>query len=306
MTSFLVRRVGLAVFVLFAVITVVFFVLHMTGDPIGVALLGSGASAEDIERIKHELGYDRPLAEQFWSFLAGAVQGDFGRSLQYGQDSLVLAMQRLPYTLSLAGAALLITIVVAIPLGIVAAVQRGGVVDRFVIMLAAVGQSVPSFVVGPLLILVFAVGLRWFPVAGAGAPLAIVLPAVTLALFPLSRVVRLVRTSMLEVLDSDYVTTARAKGQREVAVVMRHAFRNALLAVATVIAVQITSMIGGAVIVEAVFGWPGIGSLAKDALINSDFALAQTIVIITAAAVVLVNLITDIAYSLLDPRIGLK
>lgn len=306
MIRFLLRRTGLALFVLFAVVTVVFFVLHMTGDPIGVALLGSGASPEDIARIKHELGYDRPLIEQYLSFLGGILHGDFGNSLQYGQSSLVLAMQRLPYTLALAGVALLITIVVAVPLGILAAVSRGGAVDRIVIGLAAFGQSVPSFVVGPLLILVFAVGLRWFPVAGAGAPLAIVLPAVTLALFPLSRVMRLVRTSMLEVLGADYVTTARAKGQRESRVILNHAFRNALLAVATVIALQVTSMIGGAVIVEAVFGWPGIGSLAKDALINSDFALAQTIVIITATGVVLINLFTDIAYSLLDPRIGLK
>lgn len=306
MIRFLLRRTGLALFVLFAVVTVVFFVLHMTGDPIGVALLGSGASPEDIARIKHELGYDRPLIEQYLSFLGGILHGDFGNSLQYGQSSLVLAMQRLPYTLALAGVALLITIVVAVPLGILAAVSRGGAIDRIVIGLAAFGQSVPSFVVGPLLILVFAVGLRWFPVAGAGAPLAIVLPAVTLALFPLSRVMRLVRTSMLEVLGADYVTTARAKGQRESRVILNHAFRNALLAVATVIALQVTSMIGGAVIVEAVFGWPGIGSLAKDALINSDFALAQTIVIITATGVVLINLFTDIAYSLLDPRIGLK
>lgn len=306
MIRFLLRRIGLALFVLFAVVTVVFFVLHMTGDPIGVALLGSGASAEDIARIKHELGYDRPLIEQYGSFLAGILHGDFGDSLQYGQDSLVLAMQRLPYTVSLAAVALLITVVVAVPLGILASVHRGRAIDRAVIGLAAIGQSVPSFVVGPLLILFFAVGLRWFPVAGAGAPLAIVLPAVTLALFPLSRVMRLVRTSMLEVLGADYVTTARAKGQREGRVIIGHAFRNALLAVATVIALQLTSMIGGAVIVEAVFGWPGIGSLAKDALINSDFALAQTIVIITATAVVLINLATDIAYSLLDPRIGLK
>ncbi|WP_353114460.1 ABC transporter permease [Microbacterium sp.] len=306
MIRFLLRRTGLALFVMLAVIAVVFFVLHLTGDPIGVALLGSGASADDIARIKHELGYDRPLLEQFGSFIGGMFQGRFGNSLQYGQDSLVLTMQRLPYTLSLAGVALLLTIVVAVPLGILAAVRRGRATDRIVIGLAAFGQSVPSFVVGPLLILVFAVGLRWFPVAGAGSPMAIVLPAVTLALFPMSRVMRLVRTSMIEVLGADYVTTARAKGQREGVVIMRHAFRNALLAVATVIALQLTSMIGGAVIVEAVFGWPGIGSLAKDALINSDFALAQTIVIITAAGVVLINLITDIAYSLLDPRIGLK
>jgi peptide/nickel transport system permease protein len=287
-------------------VTAVFFVLHATGDPLGVALLGSGASLQDIERIKHELGYDRPIFIQFVDYIAGIFQGRFGISMQYGQDSMALVLERLPYTLQLAAAALVITVVVAIPLGVLAAVRRGGVTDKFVIAFAAIGQSVPSFVVGPVLILIFAVALRWVPVAGVGSPSSIVLPAITLALFPLARVTRLVRTSMLEVLESDYVTTARAKGQREGIVIMSHAFRNALLAVITVIALQITSMIGGAVIVESVFGWPGIGSFARTALINSDFNLAQTIVIVTAAGVVIVNLLTDIAYSILDPRIGLK
>lgn len=306
MIPFLFRRVGLALFVMFAVLTVVFFVLHATGDPLGVALLGSGASLEDIERIKHELGYDRPIFVQFVDYFFGIFRGDFGISMQYGQDSMVLVLQRLPYTLQLAAVALVITVVVAVPLGVIAAVRRGGVTDKLVIAMAAVGQSVPSFVVGPLLILLFAVALRWLPVAGAGAPASIVLPAITLALFPLARVIRLVRTSMLEILQADFVTTARAKGQRESLVIMSHAFRNALLSVITVVALQITSMIGGAVIVESVFGWPGIGSFARAALLNSDFNLAQTIVIVTAAGVVLINLLTDIAYSILDPRIGLK
>lgn len=306
MIIFLIRRLSLAILVLFAVVTTVFFVLHATGDPLGVALLGSGASVEDIERIRHELGYDRPVYIQYFDFLGGLAQGDFGASMHYGRDSLPLVLERLPYTLRLAAVALVIMIAVSIPLGVFAAISKGKLTDKVVTSFAAVGQAVPAFVVGPLLILFFAVGLRWFPVAGASAPGAIVLPAITLALFPLARVTRLVRTSMLEVLESDYVTTARAKGQKERKVILNHAFRNSLLAVTTVVSVQVTSMLGGAVIVEAVFGWPGIGSFARDALMNSDFALAQTIVILTATAVVLINLLTDILYSVLDPRIGLK
>ncbi|WP_051792938.1 ABC transporter permease [Amycolatopsis jejuensis] len=306
MTRFLLRRAGLAVLVLFAVVTLTFFVLHASGDPIGVALQGSGASDADVARIKHELGYDRPLPVQYVDYLGGIVRGNFGASLQYGQDSMGLVLQRLPYTLLLAGAALLVTALVALPLGILAGRRRGGVADRIAGFLAALGQSVPPFVTGPILILVFAVALPWFPVSGAGSAGSLVLPAITLALFPLSRVVRLLRSGMLEAGTAEHVSTARAKGLRERAVVLRHVFRNALLPVLTVIAVQITQMLGGAVVVEAVFGWPGIGSFARDALINSDFPLAQTIVVVTAAGVVLINLVTDLGYSLIDPRIRLR
>lgn len=303
MITFLGKRIGLAIFVVAAVTTLAFFVMHSTGDPVGVALTGAGVSADDIARIKHELGYDRPLIVQFGSFLAGVFRGDFGNSFQYGEPSLKLIMERVPNTLILAGTALALTIVVAIPMGIAASARRGGIIDQIVMVIAAIGQSVPSFVVGPILILLFAVNLQWFPVAGTGTFSAVVLPAVTLALYPIARVARLLRGSMLDTAGADFITTAEAKGVGPVKVIMRHQLRNALLPVLTVISMQIAQMLGGAIIVESIFGWPGIGSMARDALINSDFALAQTIIILIATAVVLINLLTDLLYTVVDPRI---
>lgn len=303
MITFLGKRIGLAIFVVAAVTTLAFFVMHSTGDPVGVALTGAGVSADDIARIKHELGYDRPLIVQFGSFLAGVFRGDFGNSFQYGEPSLKLIMERVPNTLILAGTALALTIVVAIPMGIAASARRGGIIDQIVMVIAAIGQSVPSFVVGPILILLFAVNLQWFPVAGTGTFSAVVLPAITLALYPIARVARLLRGSMLDTAGADFITTAEAKGVGPVKVIMRHQLRNALLPVLTVISMQIAQMLGGAIIVESIFGWPGIGSMARDALINSDFALAQTIIILIATAVVLINLLTDLLYTVVDPRI---
>lgn len=302
MITFLGKRIGLAIFVVAAVTTLAFFVMHSTGDPVGVALTGAGVSADDIARIKHELGYDRPLIVQFGSFLAGVFRGDFGNSFQYGEPSLKLIMERVPNTLILAGTALALTIVVAIPMGIAASARRGGIIDQIVMVIAAIGQSVPSFVVGPILILLFAVNLQWFPVAGTGTFSAVVLPAITLALYPIARVARLLRGSMLDTAGADFITTAEAKGVGPVKVIMRHQLRNALLPVLTVISMQIAQMLGGAIIVESIFGWPGIGSMARDALINSDFALAQTIIILIATAVVLINLLTDLLYTVVDPR----
>lgn len=303
MIVFLGKRIGLAIFVVAAVTTLAFFVMHSTGDPVGVALTGAGVSADDIAKIKHELGYDRPLIVQFGSFIAGVFHGDFGNSFQYGEPSLKLIMERVPNTLILAGTALALTIVVAIPMGIAAAARRGGIIDQIVMVIAAIGQSVPSFVVGPILILLFAVNLQWFPVAGTGSASAVILPAITLALYPIARVARLLRGSMLDTAGADFITTAEAKGVGPVKVIMRHQLRNALLPVLTVISMQIAQMLGGAIIVESIFGWPGIGSMARDALINSDFALAQTIIILIATAVVLINLLTDLLYTVVDPRI---
>ncbi|MEV7005052.1 ABC transporter permease [Streptosporangium sp. NPDC051022] len=303
MATFLLRRLLLAVFVLLAVSSVTFFALRLNGDPITESLQASGASAAEISAIRHEMGYDRPIAMQYADFLAHLARGDFGDSLRYGQPAVQLIGERLGYTLELAGVALLLTLVVAIPLGILSAVRHGTVVDRLTIVLAAVGQAVPNFVVGPLLILLFGVVLGWLPVSGAEEPTALILPAVTLALYPLARVARLLRVSMIDVAGNDYVTTARAKGVAEWAVVVRHVFRNALLPVLTIVGLQIVAMLGGAVVVETVFGWPGLGTLAKDALLTSDFPLVQAIVVLIAAGVVVVNLATDIVYSVADPRI---
>jgi len=303
MLPFIVRRLALSVFVLFCVVTATFFILNLSSDPISAALEGTAAGPADIAALKEKLGYDKPLLVRYALFMGDLLQGDFGTSIRYGQQSLGLVMERVPYTLHLGGVALLITLLCALPLGIFAAIGKGGWVDRGLAILSGVGQSVPHFVLGPLLILLFAVALGWLPVSGATKPGAVLLPAMTLALYPLVRIARVLRASMLETANEDFVVTARAKGLSPARVVLVHVLRNALLPVLTILGLQIVALLGGTVIVESVFNWPGVGSFARDALLNSDIPLAQTVIIFIAAAVVTINLVTDILYSLVDPRI---
>ncbi|MCB0189797.1 MAG: ABC transporter permease, partial [Caldilineaceae bacterium] len=274
--------------------------------PVTAVLQGTGASQDEIAALKSKLGYDQPILVRYGEFLWSAAHGDFGVSIRYGQPSIEMVMERLPYTLMLGGASISIIVALGLPLGILAAISKGGVFDRLVSTATGLAQSVPHFVVGPLLILLFAVLLKWLPVSGAATPFSIVLPAFTLALYPLALVARVLRSSMLETTAQDYVLTARAKGLPPAAIVLRHMVRNALLPVLTVIALQIVAMIGGTIVVESIFGWPGLGSFARDTLLASDFPLAQTIIIFVAGAVVTINLVTDIIYALVDPRIRLK
>lgn len=306
MARFLAQRLALAAIVVLAVASLTFFALNLTGDPITNALLQGGASAQQIIDARRQLGYDRPILIQYADFLAKAVRGEFGRSIFYGEDALPLVLNRFPYTLALAAAAMVLTIAFAVPLGALAAIFRDRPLDRFITTFIAFGQSVPIFVVGPLLILIFSVHIGLFPVSGAESRLSIVLPAISLSLYPLARITRLLRASMLEVATLDYILNARARGLSEWRVVLRYALRNALLPVLTVLGLQLGHLIGGAVIVETVFAWPGVGSFTRDALVNSDFPLAQTAVIIIALVVVIVNILTDIMYSLVDPRIRLN
>ncbi len=306
MIRFVLRRLVSAFVVLFVVASATFFVLNLTGDPVTAVLQGTGSSQEEIAALKSKLGYDRPIMVRYGDFLWSVAHGDFGVSIRYGQPSIDMVMERLPYTLMLDGAAIAIIVVLGLPLGILAASFKSGWFDRFVSAATGLAQSVPHFVVGPLLILFFAVLLRWVPVSGGATYSSIVLPALTLALYPLALVARVLRASMLETIDQDYVLTARAKGLSQPVIVLRHMVRNALLPVLTVISLQIIAMIGGTIVVESIFGWPGLGSFARDTLLASDFPLAQTIIIFVAAAVVTINLVTDIVYALVDPRIRLE
>lgn len=306
MIRFFLRRLISAAVVLFIVASAAFFVLNLTGDPVTAVLQGTGASQEEIAALKSKLGYDRPIMVRYGDFLWSVAHGDFGVSIRYGQPSIDMVMERLPYTLMLGGAAIAIIVALGLPLGILAAVFKGGWFDRFVSAATGLAQSVPHFVVGPLLILFFAVLLRWLPVSGRATSSSIVLPAFTLALYPLALVARVLRASMLETIEQDYVLTAQAKGLSPPVIVMRHMVRNALLPALTVIALQIIAMIGGTIVVESIFGWPGLGSFARDTLLARDFPLAQTIIIFVAGAVVTINLVTDVVYALVDPRIRLK
>jgi peptide/nickel transport system permease protein len=301
------RRVLLSILVVFVVASVTFFGLRLTGDPAAIAQLRAvGAPASEIAQTRHALGYDRPIPLQYLTFIKQTAEGDLGTSSSFQQRNLGLILGRLPYTLELTAAAMLLVLVLAIPLGAIAAARHGRATDRSIQTGAALGQAVPNFVIGPLLILVFAVHWQWFPVSGTGGIRALVLPALTLAIYPLSQIVRLLRNSMLEEWRSDHVATARAKGLPEHRVVTKHILRNALLPVLTLLGLQIAALMGGAVVVESIFAWPGIGRFSVQALLFGDFALAQAIVIVMTIIVVAVNLLTDIAYVYADPRIRLR
>jgi peptide/nickel transport system permease protein len=304
LTRFIVRRLLMSILVLWAVSTITFTILNRTGDPVTFSLEATGATQSDIAKVKHEFGYDRPFVVQYWSFLEHGVQGNFGDSFQYRTSATQLVLDRLPFTLRLAGVALALTLLISFPLGMLGAYRPGGIVDRFALLVAALGQSVPSFVLGPLLIILFAVSMHWLPASGSTGGKAIILPAVTLAMYPIARITRVLRASMLDVVNSEHVRVARARGVSERMILVRHVTRNALLPVVTLIGLQLTAMLGGAVIVENIFAWPGIGSLARSALLAGDLAIVQVIVILVAALAIGINLLTDLLYTVIDPRIS--
>jgi peptide/nickel transport system permease protein len=305
MTRYLVSRLIQSVIAIIGIMVVVFFILRLTGDPVWL-MLPPEATQEDYEAMKTFLGMDRPLHEQFLTYMWNAAQGDFGKSLRFrGQSALGLVVERFPATIELATVALLISITFAFPLGIIAAVKRHSIWDNVASILAVIGQAMPNFWLALMFISIFSVQLGILPTSGRSGVKSIILPALTLALFNLARTTRIVRSSMLEVLGEDYVRTARAKGLRERAVVLTHAMRNAMLPVVTLIGLDMGTLLGGAVVTETVFAWPGIGFLAIGSIYVRDFPVVQAVVFFTALFFVVINLIVDVIYSFLDPRIRL-
>jgi peptide/nickel transport system permease protein len=301
------KRVLTTLPVLWLVVTVVFLLIHIVpGDPI-VQMLGDGATAGDIAALRHSYGFDQPLQRQYLSYWVGILHGDLGRSLRLHDSVLHLVLQRYPYTLALTVAATLLGVFMAIPAGVASAMRQNRWSDRTLGVVSLLGLSFPNFALGPILILVFAVGLGWFPVSGAGSGTMdflrhLALPAVTLGLGMAAILTRMVRTSMLEELGQDYIRTARAKGLSDSAVVYRHALRNALNPVLTVLGLQFGSLLSGAIVTETIFGWPGLGRLTLSAISNRDYALVQGCILSIGLTYVAVNLITDSVYSLADPR----
>ena len=293
--------------VLWVVVTVVFLLIHIVpGDPI-VQMLGEGASAADVAGLRHTYGLDAPLHTQYLHYWRGLAHADMGQSLRLHDSVLHLVVQRFPYTLALTAAAMLIGIGLAIPAGVYSATHRNRWPDRVLGLVSLTGLSFPNFALGPILIVVFAIGLGWLPVSGAGVgPIDflrhLVLPAITLGLGMAAILTRMVRTSMLEELGQDYIRTARAKGLPEHVVVLRHALRNALNPVLTVIGLQFGSLLAGAIVTETIFGWPGIGRLTLSAISNRDYALVQGCILTVGLTYVVVNLLTDAAYAVADPR----
>lgn len=305
MTRYVLKRLIYAVFVIFCVVTIVFFLTRLSGDPARL-MAAPDASDEEILELREALGLNKPLIVQYGEYLVRAVQGDFGMSYRHGEPAMQLALDRLPMTMRLSGMALLIALLVALPLGLIAAVYRDSVLDQAAMTLSLFGQSFPTFWMGIMLILIFSETLRWLPTSGTGGIEYMILPAVTLSFQTTANVTMLLRSSMLEVLGTDYIRTARAKGVQERGVIVAHALRNAALPVITAISLQIGPMLGGAVVTETVFAYPGMGRLAVQAINNRDFTVVQAFVVVMAVIIVSINLITDLIYTVVDPRIKLK
>jgi len=302
-TRFLVRRLLLTIPVLIGVATLVFSLIHLVpGDPVQ-AMLGESASPQDVAQLRTKLGLDRPLYEQYAAFAAGVARGDLGTSLRTNQPVTTVIFERMPATMELAVAAMAVAILVAIPLGIIAAVRKGTRVDHAATTLALVGISMPTFWLGPLLAIVFSVWLGWFPVSGRGTIANLVLPAVTLGA-PLAAILaRMTRASVLEELRELYVLAARARGVSEARAVLAHAFRNSLIPIVTVIGLQFGAVLTGAVITETIFAWPGVGRLLVQSISARDYPAVQGCILLIALTYVSMNLIIDVLYGFLDPRI---
>ena len=303
MLRYLARRLALTIPVLLGVATLVFALIHfIPGDP-AQAMLGETASEEDVQALRERLGLDQPLLAQYGGFLRGVVRGDLGRSLRTDEPVTQAILDRLPATLELAGAAMIVSIGVAIPLGIIAAVGRGTFVDHAATTLSLTGVSVPNFWLGPLLALLFAVELGWLPVSGRGTPGHLVLPAISLGAALAAILARMTRASLLEELREPYVQAARARGASRVRAVLRHAFRNSLIPVVTLIGLQFGAVLTGAVITETIFAWPGVGRLLIQSIGFRDYPLVQGCILFIAVTYVGMNLLTDLVYGVLDPRI---
>jgi peptide/nickel transport system permease protein len=299
----IVRTLLLSLITLFGVSVLIFLMLRvLPGDPARV-LAGLNASEEDVARIRDQLGLDDSLLVQYWQFISGVVTGDLGQSARTSRPVATEIALRLPATLILAVMATVIGSIVGVTAGVLAAVRRNTVLDHVVSGVAMMGVSMPVYWLGLLLILLFAVTLGWLPAAGSGEPLSIVLPAVTLAAFSTALVSRMTRASMLEVLGQDYMRTAEAKGAPPRTVIIKHGLRNAFIPVLTVISLQFGALLGGAVLTETVFGWPGIGRLLVDSIGARDFAVVQGIVLVYAAIFILLNVVVDVLYVVVDPRI---
>ena len=298
----IIRNLFHALFILFAVSTITFGLLYVSGDPV-LLLLPPDALPEEIKALRETMGLNDPLHIQYIRFLGKLVRCDLGHSFFYKESALKLLLERTPATLELACAAMIFAMVIAIPLGILSAVKYGTGLDNLSLGRATIGQAVPIFWLGLMLMLVFSVSLGWLPTSGRGNWNHLILPASSLGAYPMAAIVRLLRANLLTALRRDYITMARAKGIREFWVVTKHALKNAAIPVVTLIGLQLGTMLGGTIVVETIFAWPGIGRLTIFAIYHRDFPLVQASVIYLAAVFVILNLITDLTYRFLDPRV---
>ena len=306
MTRYISVRLLLALPALWVIVTLVFLLAHIVpGDPVQ-QMLGEGARAEDLEHLRHALGLDQPVLEQYEHYMVGVLHGNLGQSIRFQQPVARLVLARYPATLELSIAALFICVAIGIPAGLLAASRRGTSADHAVGFFTLLGLSVPNFALGPLLMLVFSVLLGWLPVSGRGGISHLLLPSITLGAALAAILTRMVRSSVIEELSSDYVRTARSIGLSESQVLFRHAFRNALIPILTILGLQFGTLLAGTIVTETIFSWPGIGRLAVQAIQARDYPLLQGCILAIAVSYVLVNLFTDVVYALVDPRVSLE
>ena len=302
MRGYLLSRLVQTALVVFLSLTAVFAMVRLSGDPVTL-FMPMDIQAKDITEFRQRLGFNDPLGVQYARFIGGAVRGDFGESLRYKRDALGLVLERLPATLLLAGTALALTFVIAVPLGVLSAVGRDGLFDQVGTVLTVLGQAVPGFWLGLMLIYVFAVQLRWLPTGGMGTLAHLIMPSIVLAAFYSARVARLTRSAVLEVLNEEYILTARAKGLTERRVIGKHTLRNSAIPIVTLAGLEAGQLLGGAVITETIFAWPGLGRLTVQALLNRDFPVVLAAVSFTSVIYTLMTLGVALLYGWLDPRV---
>jgi peptide/nickel transport system permease protein len=303
MLQYLLKRLWHTVYVIIGISVISFFFIHLSGDPV-MLMLPADASNQEIEDLRQQLGFNDPIYVQYLRFAWQALRGEFGQSLYYKIPAMQLILERLPASLELAVAAMLIALVVAVPIGIISAVRRGSLLDMGSMFGALFGLSMPHFWLGIMLIMIFSVKLGWLPTSGRGTLAHLIMPSVALGLSLMAMFARLTRSVMLEVLSLDYIRTARSKGLKEWIVVSKHAFKNALIPLVTVAGMQFGFLLGGTVIIETVFAWPGVGRLVVQAIFNRDYPLVQAVVLVLAVIFVAVNFIVDMLYMYLDPQIS--
>ncbi len=299
---FLAYRLVRMLIALWCVVTVVFIVMRLSGDPVPL-LLPPDAPIAEMERLRHEMGLDRPILVQYGVFVNQAIRGDFGRSIHFRISALAVVWERVPATLELAFASFFCAVIVAVPAGIVSAIKRGTLYDNVVMGMALVGQAAPTFYIGIMLILVCSLWLGLFPTSGRGEWRHVVLPAITLGAFAMASIARITRSAVLEILRADFIRTARAKGLPEFWTIAKHTMKNAAIPIVTIVGLQFGNLLGGAVVTETIFSWPGIGRLAIQSIYNRDYPIVQSCVFLTAAMFVVLNFLVDVTYGILDPRI---
>jgi peptide/nickel transport system permease protein len=305
MRAYLASRLAQTALVLFLSLTAVFAMTRLAGDPV-LLFMPMDIQSKDVNEFRQRLGFNDPVPVQYARFIAGAARGDFGESLRYRRDAMGLVLERLPATLLLAGTSLLLTLAVAVPLGVLGAMRRDGLLDHVGTIATVLGQATPGFWLGLMFIYLFSVQLRWLPTGGIGGVAHLVMPSVVLAAFYSARIARLTRSAVLDVLGEEYVLTARAKGLGEVRVIGKHTLRNSAIPIVTLAGLEAGQLLGGAVITETIFAWPGLGRLTVQALLNRDFPVVFAAVFFISLMYTLINLAVDLLYAWLDPRVRLQ